>query len=87
MRHRLLRKLLGLPPELQLSDEAARELKVLLLDAGAACLDALKQENEDRWKWSKPLRRLLPRHIEAAREKLGITSRPEPQEPSGEQGA
>ena len=76
IRHRLLRSL-GIPPEIQVSEEAERAFDHLFSaieiraqeearQAVQAALQALKDENEDRSGASKPLSRLLERHVEVA---------------------
>ena len=65
---------LGFPLSLQLDNEAGEALQALVDDVSEQVIDiAVKElydENGRRDKWAKPLRRLLPRHVLWAREKL-----------------
>ncbi len=85
---------LGFPEGLQLDDEAGEALRTLVDDAGRQVIDIavkeLHDENGRRDKWAKPLRRLLPRHVLWARERVfgplvSVDSgEPVPQKPDGE---
>lgn len=79
---------LGIPPLIQLDFEAARALEALVTEmsqeAVSAAVESVAEENRARYASSPKLRRVLPRHVEAARARLGKSSRPEPQEPNGE---
>ncbi len=85
---------LGFPEGLQLDDEAGEALQALADDVSKQVIDLavkeLHDENGRRDRWAKPLRRLLPRHVLWAREKVfgplvSVDSgEPVPQKPDGE---
>ena len=84
----------GFPKGLQLDDQAGEALRVLVFDVSkqvvGLAVKELRDENGRRDKWAKPLRRLLPRHVLWAREKVfgplvsADSGEPVPQKPDGE---
>ena len=85
---------LGFPIGLQLDDKAGEALQVLVDDVSkqvvGLAVKELRDENGRRDKWAKPLKRLLPRHVMWAREKVfgplvsADSGEPVPQKPDGE---
>ena len=65
---------LGFPIGLQLDNKAGDALQALVDDVSKQVIDLavkeLRDENGRRDKWAKPLKRLLPRHVLWAREKV-----------------
>ena len=84
---------LGFPIGLQLDNKAGDALQALVDDVSkqviGLAVKELHDENGRRDRWAKPLRRLLPRHVLWAREKVfgplvSVDSgEPVPQKPDG----
>ena len=80
---------LGFPSAYQVDIEAGKALDALLDDVSRNVVDIavheLEDENRQRDKGSKPLIRLLPRHVQWARAKLlGDSGEPGTQNHAGE---
>ena len=85
---------LGFPIGLQLDNKAGDALQALVDDVSKQVIDLavkeLRDENGRRDRWAKPLKRLLPRHVLWAREKVfgplvsADSGEPVPQKPDGE---
>ncbi len=69
VRHKRIRAL-GVPDDIQVSEEAALALESLLREVVGCAVEQLSIENRLRDKWSKRLVRILPRHVETVRKRL-----------------